>query len=594
MAKHPGGDVGRRLLPVIIDEVARDDPHKAWASLPIDDYDLSQGFEDITYAAFANGINKLAHFIVKAFGTSDNFETIVYLGIPDLRYYMLLYAVCKTGHKVLFNSHLNTLDLHLSLIDQAKCHAMLLARGVYAEDITNSRPMPKAEIPELDDLLDPSDPVAPFPYTKSFAEAQHDPFVICQTSGATGDPRPVTFTHASMACMDSQTELQDVDGRPHWTWKCDVGTRYLMMASPFHPIAVVLAMTVSAFGGGVLIPGFRHRSVDNINEVCGIIKGSGATTGFMPYFLADVIARLPDAEQYIKQFDSMTYGNGSVSDYAGEVWSKHSRLQCVWGASELLSPPFLEGDPEDYAYVFFDTKNGGVEFRERDLEYYDDDGSRLPLYELVMVFNPTSQRFAGYWAGRGITSAPTKPPYPEYATAEVWTPHPDPKKSKYAWRFISRIPDLESRNNEFGFGLEKALGYHEKVQNAIVLTRYNAQPIALIELSKGVDRASAATLWAEAIAPENEGVPEHARVPESHVIFVPFGNFIRGSEGHFLRRQTERKYANEIDYVYGKARKTSVIGGKPRYESIIETTEVVRTVEQENTDRHFPVRDQKV
>ncbi|KAK7957835.1 thioester reductase domain-containing protein [Apiospora saccharicola] len=62
------GEVGRRLLPVIIDEVAREDPDRAWASLPIDDYDLEQGFEDVTYAQFANGINKLAHCITQALG----------------------------------------------------------------------------------------------------------------------------------------------------------------------------------------------------------------------------------------------------------------------------------------------------------------------------------------------------------------------------------------------------------------------------------------------------------------------------------------------------------------------------------------------
>lgn len=220
MVVAAGGEVGKRLLPSIIDELARDEPNRAWASLPIDDYDLSQGFEDITYAAFANGINKLAHCIVKSFGRSEDFATIVYLGIPDIRYYMLLYAVCKTGHKILFSSHLNTLDTHLSLINQTQCQAMLLARGVFVGDILAQRPLPTIEIPELDDLLDLGDLAAPFPYTKTFEQAKSDPFVICHTSGTTGDPRPVTFTHSSMACMDFQTELADVDGRGHWTWQC--------------------------------------------------------------------------------------------------------------------------------------------------------------------------------------------------------------------------------------------------------------------------------------------------------------------------------------------------------------------------------------
>ncbi|KAI0130546.1 hypothetical protein BJ170DRAFT_317857 [Xylariales sp. AK1849] len=580
MNDHPGGRIGKRLLPVIIDEVAHKEPSRVWASLPIDDYDLSQGFEDITYAVFANGINKLAHCIVAAFGPSKTFETIIYLGIPDIRYYMLLYAVCKTGHKVLFSSHLNTLDMHLSLMDQTDCQAMLLAHGVYADDILAKRPVAKAEIPELDDLLDIMDLATPFPYTKSFEEAEKEPFVVCHTSGNTGPPKPVIFTNASMATMDAQTALPDVDGRGHWTWQgTGVGKRYLMAASPFHPIAVVLAMTVSAFGGGILIPGFRHRPVTDISETCGIIKYSGCTEGFMPYYLADTIARMPDAEDYIRRFDSVSYGNGTISDFAGQMWSKHVRFRGAWGASETLTPPNLEADPEDYAYVYFDVDAGGLVFRERDLEYFDDDGSRIPLYELIMTFSPKSQSCASYWANLGITAAPSQPPYPEYPTAEVWTPHPDPKKARYAWRFISRLYDLDTGTSEFSIAMEKTLGQHEKVQNAIVLSKNDEPPVALIELAKGITPEMAADLWDEAIEPENKVLPEQARIAKSHVILLEYRSFVRGSESQLFRRQTEEKFAGHISEVYGKGRKRSLVVERPRYESIVETVEVIEVIE---------------
>ena len=51
-------NIGKRLLPVIIDEAAAGEPDRAWASLPIDDYDLERGFEDVSYAAFANADRK--------------------------------------------------------------------------------------------------------------------------------------------------------------------------------------------------------------------------------------------------------------------------------------------------------------------------------------------------------------------------------------------------------------------------------------------------------------------------------------------------------------------------------------------------------
>ncbi|KAI0174067.1 hypothetical protein BJ166DRAFT_136181 [Pestalotiopsis sp. NC0098] len=578
MSNSTSGEIGQRLLPVIIDQVARDEPNRPWASLPVDDYDLSQGFEDITYAAFANAINKLAHFIEKAFGRSDKFETIMYLGIPDIRYYMLPYAACKTGHKVLFSSPLNPLETHLSLIERTDCTAILLARGVYARDILNNHPMPKTEIPELDDLLDLSDVAPLYPYTKSYEEAKAEPLVVCHSSGNTAGPRPVTFTHASMACFDNQTELPDVDGRGHWTWQCGPGVRYFMIASPFHPIAVAIAMGVAGFGSGILVPGFRHRATTEINDVCEIIKGSKATTGFIPFFLADVIARLPNAEEIISQFDSMAYGNGTLTHYGGEVWSRHTKFQNLWGASDVLTPPFLKADPEDYEYNYFDVEAGGIVFRKRDLEYYDEDGSRLPLYELILTLTPQSQKYAGYWAGQGITEAPSEAPYPECPTAEVWTPHPDPKKARYAWRFVSRLYDLDT-GNEFCLAMEKALENHEKIQTPIVLSKYEEQPIALIELARGLEVSAASDIWEHTIEPLNADMPEHSRIPKTHVIPVPFGAFVRGSEGHLNRRQTQNKYASEIDFVYGRGQKKPSIAERPRYESIIATTEIVQSVD---------------
>lgn len=90
MAKYISpGECGKRLLPVIIDQLAHEDPERPWGSIPLDDYDLSQGYADISYAALANAINKLAWMVEKSIGRSQSFETIAYLGTPDVRYHMV-------------------------------------------------------------------------------------------------------------------------------------------------------------------------------------------------------------------------------------------------------------------------------------------------------------------------------------------------------------------------------------------------------------------------------------------------------------------------------------------------------------------------
>jgi hypothetical protein len=257
-------------------------------------------------------------------------------------------------------------------------------------------------------------------------------------------------------------------------------------------------------------------------------------------------------------------------------------MSLQWGSTETMTPPILVADPEDYAYVYFDVDAAGMVFREKDLEYFDDDGSKLPLYELVMTFTPKSQRYSGYWAGLGITTAPPRPPYPEYPTEEVWTPHPDPRKARYAWRFISRIHDLNTHANEYGIAMEKIIGNHEKVQDAIVLGKDGERPIALVELANGVSPEVAASFWEKTISPENEALPEQVRIDKSHLILVGYGGFERGSEGHLLKRQTEVKYVSEIDAIYGRTSRKSSQVERPRYESIIETVEVMVIEDEPN------------
>lgn len=84
-------------------------------------------------------------------------------------------AVCKTGHKVLYSSQLNSLAVHLSLLDQTKCNTIFTAVGVNVTDILRARSMSAYAVPELDDLLDLEDRMPHFPYTKTFEEAVHDP-----------------------------------------------------------------------------------------------------------------------------------------------------------------------------------------------------------------------------------------------------------------------------------------------------------------------------------------------------------------------------------------------------------------------------------
>lgn len=289
---HP--DCGRRLLPVVIDEIAQNDPRRPWASLPIDDWDLSLGFEDVSYAALASAINKLAHFIVDHVGRSPagTFETILYLGVPDIRYHIVQMAVCKTGHQVLFSSQLNTLAVHRSLMRQTRCRIVLSAVGVHVRDILAGHEGDEGGgdvlhllIPELDDLLDAATPGRPFPYAKTFDEAARDPVLVLHSSGTTGDPKPIRVNHAAFAALDRYGLLagaRGAGGRGYvmeWARPGD-GVRGLMVTPPFHASSAYTGLVRTVFGGGVFVPGLKHRGVLP-EDICGILEHSGCTTALL-------------------------------------------------------------------------------------------------------------------------------------------------------------------------------------------------------------------------------------------------------------------------------------------------------------------------
>jgi long-subunit acyl-CoA synthetase (AMP-forming) len=79
------------------------------------------------------------------------------------------------------------------------------------------------DLPPLDDLLD-TELTIPFPYTKTYDEAAEDPFCFLHTSGTTGVPKPIPWSHALIGTMDAVRLLPPIDGDDDllpWTsdWK---------------------------------------------------------------------------------------------------------------------------------------------------------------------------------------------------------------------------------------------------------------------------------------------------------------------------------------------------------------------------------------
>lgn len=90
---------GRRLLLPLLERIAQTDPERVYASIPKTNY-LKDGYTDVTYHELARAVHRAAGWLEDTFGRSSTFETLAYIGLSDIRYFILVLAAPYVGYKV--------------------------------------------------------------------------------------------------------------------------------------------------------------------------------------------------------------------------------------------------------------------------------------------------------------------------------------------------------------------------------------------------------------------------------------------------------------------------------------------------------------
>jgi hypothetical protein len=89
---------GKRLMPVVLDEVGATNPTRLYAAIPKSKL-VEDGYLDVTVSDLARCVHFTANWIADKLGSSDEFETLTYLGIPDIRGPIIFLAAVKCGYK---------------------------------------------------------------------------------------------------------------------------------------------------------------------------------------------------------------------------------------------------------------------------------------------------------------------------------------------------------------------------------------------------------------------------------------------------------------------------------------------------------------
>jgi acyl-CoA synthetase (AMP-forming)/AMP-acid ligase II len=116
------------------------------------------------------------------------------------------------------------------------------------------------ELPLLDQLL-AEEPVEPFPYTKTFEEAKNEPFCFLHTSGSTGLPKPIPWSHGLIGTMDAVRLLPPIDGDTGlvpWSTNWNEGDR-IYSTFPMSHVSVFSHLRCNVSWTDLVLSGCRYH-----------------------------------------------------------------------------------------------------------------------------------------------------------------------------------------------------------------------------------------------------------------------------------------------------------------------------------------------
>ncbi|KIL93894.1 hypothetical protein FAVG1_02456 [Fusarium avenaceum] len=521
---------GNRLLPSLVDEIAVTDPGRVFYSVT-KTQDPADGFQDITAAEVARGVNRCAWHIEHHLGRGENFPTLAFIGPQNPIYAIVVLACIKTGYKPLLLAPRNTPEASLSLLEQTNCSTILLPPvfplPVIGELVHKHR-MNVLEIPALQHWLEDG-PDKPYPFDKTFEEARTDPIVVLQTSGSTGMPKPITITHGTFAAIDSYLEVPSL-AYPNMC----TGSRLYVAFPVCHSggLTNLLPGCIYADFTMVFAPFPPTSAIINGVHIHGNVRQSGIT----PMMLTDLVKN-PEYLENLKRLDLIPYGGGPIPTAVGDIISSNTRLFNCMGTTECGPLPSLLCDGEDWAYCNFSPILGS-EFR------HVADG----LYEHFIIRDPKSTRYQPIFE--------TFPKLSEWPMRDLYSKHPTKKDH---WLYRGRADDIivfASGQNLNPIPVEDTVTPNPAVSAALLIGTARSQSGLLVETvtppTNDTERKKLLDdIW-ESIEAANNSIPtESLKVRRNMVIFTTIEKpMLRAGKGTVQRKLTMDAYSSEIDAFY--------------------------------------------
>ncbi|KAI1772877.1 acetyl-CoA synthetase-like protein [Hypoxylon cercidicola] len=497
---------------------------------------------EVTFAVLDNAVNRAAWFLVE--NLAEDEETFIWMSQSDVRYIIWAIAAMKTGKVAMFPSLSNRIPANLRLFSSVGAKHMLYgpeSSGTLADLIDQAGSIVTARPGlSLQDILSP-EPVPDYPFNHTYEEIKHKRFMGLHTSGTSGHPKPIWWTHAHFECLFSPLDKAVLPpgahvNRPTCSTLADHDV--VIVGSQSHAGAMYLTMvSLVADMTAILI----HPDLPIIPAtITAVIKQTGANSLICPPVPIENMLNYPPGLEVLARLKHCGYVGGPINPVLGAQLAKITpHLYSFIGSTEgaLLHMDY-SADSENWEALRF------VDVGQRMEEVFPG------LYELVFPKTEAIQRLYSFWLS-----------YPdlegEYRTKDLFAPVPG---QKGWWRFRGRTDNWVAMANGYKMDpsdFEAVVSSHPAVRGVIVGGSHRFRLCLLVELQDDLvpatdEQAHAALeeLWPK-IREANGTAPKFGQIPRELVLFTTRGKpFLRAGKGTIQRQLTLQAYEDEVDALY--------------------------------------------
>ncbi|KAJ9193335.1 hypothetical protein DTO164E3_1939 [Paecilomyces variotii] len=526
----PGVDHGRRILASVIEKRAEDGSNSPWISVPIDEQNLSAGYRDISFRQLNNAANSAAHWLSRNLPkTSEPFQCFAYAGPKDLRYQILAVAAAKLQKVMVLPSPLATPEAQLQILEKKNCTVYLRPASMAdpVEAVLRGAPhIQTITVPEPEEFSLEAEAEL-VTYSKTWDEGKDDPWLVFHTSGTTGHPKPITYTHRMMATPDTAQTLPDIEESHLHQY---AQRRWYTPLPSLHFVGMMMSLCMTSFvhmTGVIGPPGLPSPEV-----VMDILRFGRVDGALLTPALIDQLCLSPAGVQALRELKYIHYAGAPLSAKSADLLTPYVQVVPCIGSTEAGGYFTTIHDNKDaWDYVAF-QKHAGAEMQHR----------MNDLHELVFVRRPEcaiQQIFLVY------------PDRDRFETNDLWKEHPE---HKGLWKIIGRSDDYVYLSHGEGLhasSLEPEIMAHPSVKSAIIGGHGRSAPVLIVELIPGTEYENDRQAFLTSLAPYIDEVNSHCHPsvqlsPERVIVATKGKPFITTIKGSVARLQTLDLYKDEI------------------------------------------------